>query len=397
MSSVPVRQSVLVVSNSATETTLVQSILRGEIEDVVASADLDAAPGIFRELQAPVLVLAFRDLHKAEHFYLGLHRQGRDAKFQVHPHRAIVLCGKDEVRAAAELCRTGLVDDYVQFWPMTYDAPRLPLAVHRALQECKDQSGSSQSAAAFAMQARQLAQLEEHLSRSLAAGAGHAAATGEAVVKAEASIGRAMDGLAAQMLASGSVALIPGSDAQALARQVAAFSGGSVFPQLRDVSSTIGPLNAWIGSVGSAMEPHMKNTRALLEMAAQVRQCVLVVDDDDFQRQISGRILDSEGYQVKYAGNGGEALSLLSKMRPDLILMDVLMPDMTGLEVIQRIKSEPSMASVPVIMVTGKAERDVVVDSARLGAADFIVKPVERQTLLEKIARLLAPAARPQR
>jgi CheY-like chemotaxis protein len=144
-------------------------------------------------------------------------------------------------------------------------------------------------------------------------------------------------------------------------------------------------------TMGDAMEPHIRNTRMLLDMALQVRQCVLVVDDDQFQRQISGQILESEGYQVKYAGNGGEALSMLSKMRPDLILMDMMMPDMTGLEVIERIKSEPSLATVPIIMVTGKAEREVVLGSVKLGAADFIAKPVDRTKLLAKIARLLAP------
>jgi CheY-like chemotaxis protein len=385
------KQSLLVVSNSATEAALVQSMLEGDFERVLVSAEPDNAVKLFLELQAPVLVLAFRDLRLAEDFYLGIYRHGIDRKFQVHPHRTIMLCGKDDVRKAYELCRSGLADDYVQFWPMTYDAPRLAMSVHRSLQESMGHPGSSHSAAAFAVQARQLLHMEQQLTSSLQAGALHTAATGAAVLQAEAGIDEALGGLAAHLLDHGVIAPGAEADAQELARQVAHYSADAVLPHVQQVTRAIEPLAAWMQQMEKEMDPHLRSTRALLEMAASVRPCVLVVDDDEFQRQMAGQILEAADYQVKYAGNGGEALSMLSKMRPDLILMDLVMPDMSGMEVIERIKSEPSLAAVPVIMITGKAEREVVLDSVRRGAADFIVKPVDRHTLLGRIAQLLAP------
>ncbi|MEO6185054.1 MAG: response regulator, partial [Steroidobacteraceae bacterium] len=117
------------MSDSAAETALVQSLLEGEFPRVLVTAEVDSAPQLFLELQAPALVLAFRDLRKAEQFYLGIYRHGAERKYQVHPHRTIMLCSKDDVRKAYELCRSGLMDDYVQFWPMTYDAPRLAMSV----------------------------------------------------------------------------------------------------------------------------------------------------------------------------------------------------------------------------------------------------------------------------
>ena len=207
------------------------------------SADLARAPQLFLKLQAPVLVLACRDLDKAEQFYLGIYREGAERKFRVHPHRTILLCGKDDVRKAYELCRSGVVDDYVQFWPMTYDAHRLACRLHRAMLITRT---SFFAAARFRVQARQLAQLEELLSESLQAGAGHAAAAGTALNNAETSIGHALNGLAMHLLHGGSVTLTRGNDANDLARHVGHFSETSVLPHVRAAGREIAPLHDWV-------------------------------------------------------------------------------------------------------------------------------------------------------
>ncbi len=126
-----------------------------------------------------------------------------------------------------------------------------------------------------------------------------------------------------------------------------------------------------------------------------MRAVVLVVDDDEFQRSVTGQILQAEGYQPKFATTGTEALGLLCRFRPDLILMDYQLPDMSGVEVTKRVKAQPRLASVPIIMVTGNSEREVVLDSLRIGATDFIAKPVERFVLLERLGRVLGAGPKP--
>ena len=126
-------------------------------------------------------------------------------------------------------------------------------------------------------------------------------------------------------------------------------------------------------------------------MVDGIRPMILVVDDDEFQHKIVGALLASENYRLVFAGGGVEALNIMRKTQPDLILMDIMMPDLDGIETTRRLKTMPQLANVPVIMVTGKSEGAAVRDSMKAGAADFVVKPFDRATLLEKVAHALHP------
>jgi CheY-like chemotaxis protein len=116
---------------------------------------------------------------------------------------------------------------------------------------------------------------------------------------------------------------------------------------------------------------------------------ILVVGDDEVHRELAGRLLRSYGFDIHYAGSGAEALGLLASKSIDLILMDFLMPDMNGLEAMKRLSAEHRLAGIPVIMITGTSERDLVLTSAQMGAVDFIVKPWERSIMMAKIWRAL--------
>lgn len=110
-------------------------------------------------------MLAFNTLEKAERYYLGLYRLC--PLVQQHIHRTIILCNKDEVRRVYELCRKNYFDDYVLFWPMTYDMSRLAMAVHHALRELATLKDGGPSVAEFATQARRLGELEGLLDERL--------------------------------------------------------------------------------------------------------------------------------------------------------------------------------------------------------------------------------------
>ena len=123
---------------------------------------------------------------------------------------------------------------------------------------------------------------------------------------------------------------------------------------------------------------------------SQVQSTLLVVDDDEYQRKLLNAVLGTANYKLIFAGSGMEALDVLNRSSVDLILMDFLMPEMDGLETMRRIKATPRTANIPVIMVTGKSEKNVFVDSFKTGATNFVVKPFERETLLAKIATAIS-------
>jgi len=85
-------------------------------------------------------------------------------------------------------------------------------------------------------------------------------------------------------------------------------------------------------------------------------------------------------------------LNVLKNKHPNLILMDIMMPNMNGMEATRQLKANPEFAEIPVIMITGKSEGEVVTDCMKAGAVDFVVKPYEHATLLSKIDHALKAA-----
>ena len=116
---------------------------------------------------------------------------------------------------------------------------------------------------------------------------------------------------------------------------------------------------------------------------------ILVVDDDSFQCKLLERLLGNAGYETIVAHSGAEALALLGRQHPDLILMDVALPDLNGVEITQRLKANPGTAAIPIMMITGHSERQVLTASLKAGAVDFLVKPFDREVLLQKITHHL--------
>jgi putative two-component system response regulator len=113
---------------------------------------------------------------------------------------------------------------------------------------------------------------------------------------------------------------------------------------------------------------------------------VLIVDDEYAGRETLQSVLEGEGYQLEMAENGPQAIEKAKKLLPDVILLDVMMPGMTGFEVCQRIRNDPQIAEIPIIVLTALDDRESLLTALKAGADDFISKPFDR---FELRARLL--------
>ena len=122
------------------------------------------------------------------------------------------------------------------------------------------------------------------------------------------------------------------------------------------------------------------------------KSSILIVDDQLAIRRIITRILQTEGYELHTASNGQEALELAAKIIPDVILLDVLMPEgLSGFEVCRRLREMPILNDVPILMVTALDDRESRLEGIKSGADDFIVKPfdpIELQARVKNITRL---------
>ncbi|MBW2254632.1 MAG: response regulator [Deltaproteobacteria bacterium] len=112
---------------------------------------------------------------------------------------------------------------------------------------------------------------------------------------------------------------------------------------------------------------------------------ILVVDDEEMNRDMLSRRLAWSGYRTIVAASGPEALERMAQQPVDIVLLDIMMPDMTGIEVLAEIRRNHSPAELPVIMATAKSETDDVVEALRGGANDYVTKPLNFPIVLARV------------
>ncbi len=101
---------------------------------------------------------------------------------------------------------------------------------------------------------------------------------------------------------------------------------------------------------------------------------ILLVEDEEFLRSITAKRLEKEGYQIVVAGDGQAALDMAASEQPDLILLDLLLPVINGFDVLAKLKADPNVKHIPVIVFSNLGQREDVVKAKNSGAQDYLVK-----------------------
>ncbi|MDS1030363.1 response regulator [Bacillota bacterium LX-D] len=113
---------------------------------------------------------------------------------------------------------------------------------------------------------------------------------------------------------------------------------------------------------------------------------ILVVDDQPGIRHLVAEVLEENDYEVTLAANGQEALSVMHKTKPEVVLLDMKMPDMNGLQVLQQMNS--SGENIPVIMMTAFDEQNLIEQAEELGAKGFLAKPFDINQIIEAVSNI---------
>ena len=126
-------------------------------------------------------------------------------------------------------------------------------------------------------------------------------------------------------------------------------------------------------------------------MAEQIH--ILVIEDDDVSRTLLHRLLTRRfSCKVHEARNGREGLDVIRGLRPDLVLLDVMLPELDGMSVLQAMRSDPEFASLPVVIISSAADREAVMKLAGLGIRDYVLKPFKADLVTRRIGRILTEA-----
>jgi excisionase family DNA binding protein len=123
--------------------------------------------------------------------------------------------------------------------------------------------------------------------------------------------------------------------------------------------------------------------------AEQQGPLVLIVDDDERVREYVRVNLEMEGYAVREAGSAEEGLEVLEEVSPDLVLLDVMMPEVDGWEMLRRVQERHGVGTIPVVMFSGKVEDAAAAEATARGAQGFLGKPFDPQQLIEHAKQLL--------
>ena len=369
----PSSARVMVVSDKREDVAQVLEQLERDFTDLHASTDPAQAIADFENVRPDVLVLGFDSIEKAHDYSVSLYR----ACHRVQPHRTLLLCNKDEVRAAFEHCRKGTFDDYLLFWPHAQDDHHLAMRVWSAARLVID------SPARETAEPSQLGAMQALLDQEVAEGERHAASAEESLKEAERAISAAIDELSQRLAGAG-----PAAGPGAISRQIDGLKA-PVSAAFEATTTSIAPALAWPRRVQDKLTHRINDLRAIRDRIRKVKPVVLVVDDDEVQQTLIEGALADTGYELVFAPDGATALGLALRVRPDLILMDVHLPDSDGVELTQTLKAHAGLATIPVLMLTGDARRETLKKSLGAGAVGFIVKPFTRESLLTKLDRFL--------
>jgi CheY-like chemotaxis protein len=318
--------------------------IRISVEPMQTVSDFEAS-------RPAVLVLAFDTLAAAQDYRNRLFRSSRLA--HVTPHQTIVLCSVGELQRAYEACEAGVFDDYVLFWPQPFDVRRLDIAIHHALSLLSKASCDAIGVDQLAAHARHIARLTPNL-------ADHAHRFAHEVGRTHA------------------------------AADAAARSAGPAFQRcFRQVGESVDALCTAAQALAGALGPQLQAARVMGALADRVRPTVLAVEDDAFERTLLSHLLENTKVELIHASTGAQAFNSIWTRRPDLVLMDIDLPDLNGMEITRRLKSVEPLASIPVVLMAAYGRRTVVMESLKAGAAGFMIKPLHRATLLDKIEAFL--------
>ena len=145
-------------------------------------------------------------------------------------------------------------------------------------------------------------------------------------------------------------------------------------------------------SISQELEIPESQVNQVLNKLTDTREKILIVDDEMDTLLTTKRALEIDGYNVIEANDGKKALEIIRKENPDIILLDLMLPEMDGFDVCKKVKTDPLYGHIPIIMLTAKGEIKDKVDGIEIGADDYVTKPFNLSELKARIKMILRRA-----
>lgn len=384
--------TVVLVTDGSHAADAVEAALKEDVSDLRRTADEAEAARILDSEDVAVVVYGLASLQDAVAMQVNLYRSLSRTR---HKYQTLVLVAEQDIKSAFDYCIRDIFDDYAVATPLQ-DIHRIRLSVHLAVQRRATEQEAKTEAA------RAADALDEARIRT--------EGTKKVVERSQTELGDTLAdeiaGLAAEMKKPEMADTVKVVDEAKLDTHLRTFTETRVRPAVeRSRASIDAALNEMAEVFARKYEEHVggRSRRASAAPAAPAKPAaepakrqapaadkgkgahILVVDDDPTYGEIVKGFLEESGFRVTLSPNGQQALTLMARERPALVLMDFEMPVMNGAETTRRMKAHPMLRNIPVIMLTGHSGKEVIQASLKAGATDFILKPGERASMTNKI------------
>ncbi len=376
-------QTLLIATESNTEGAFLKRMLASEGYTVFVTVGEDNHIKDFERCRPAVLVLAFKAISDSERLVFSLFKHSPVAN-QIN-YKTILLCPVDHISIAYKLCLKEHFDDYVPFWPMVQDSPRLRMAVFNAFRLLKHSEVGSSGFESLSRDASTLSTLTDEANAHVMVGSRKANEIRSTLHShtVESNIGLSkIRGLISESEDPNSNITNIFADIKRIADRIDVNGGGT---HLKALMGSVTSLQEQFAQLSKLIDSQKGLIKNFSEVAGRVNPSILFVDDDPTQVSMCRIMLQGSNVSATYASSAAEAIKKLKNFRPDMVFLDVFLPDMNGMELVRLVRKIPGYEKTPVVMITGKGGRDVVVNSLRSGATDFLVKPFSHSALFGKI------------
>lgn len=354
-------QSVFVAVSNISTMEVIRDMLQDEVKALIFPEPGADMVKMFDRCQAQLIVLAFNHVEQSIEFYERLKNESE--RLHLKPCRILLLCDKFEAEKAYSLCRKGTFDNYVVFWPLSFDPHRLKISIYQELRSLDSLYKARDRLRNTARLHAVIDELEGVVARLVDGGSVFTEQVRDVLEEAE----------------ELRVGALPHMDRDA---GVSTEDIGSLYDCINVLKNKVWHFESLCREVEHSYQ-------GALKQVASAKPSVLVVEDDAFYRNIMMTLLKAGDYQVNFAKTAAEALGILQENTPDLILMDLMMPGMNGLEAIRHIRHNEWTKHIPVIVISGQSQKEVISRCIQLGAFEFILKPFNRQIFISKIEKAL--------
>jgi CheY-like chemotaxis protein len=375
---------ILVAGDSEEELQAIQRLLNEDGFVTIVNTQEAEAIEIFRLKKPVVVILTYFDADQAERFYTKLHRSCKE--IDAIPHRTLLLCRGVQAQRGFQLCLDGVMDDYVVSRPLI-DPYHLRLSVYQALNNCSAYEELKFLREKTGDAGCELDNMDSYATDAFSAGTVQDNDAIQAFAQSASKLTGEFNALGEKFVkgAGGSPPLKTLPDEQ-LRQVFDAFMRESLNLMLQTWKKQLESVAQWRQGFETSYQDRMNPLRSICATRFQNKPLVMVAEKNPQERLALRALLEEDaGCRVVEAENVGQALGLLKAERPNLIFMDLMSPGMGGLEMLKRIKENPFWRVIPLIVITGVSDKEIVKECIRLGALDFIVKPSNKNIILQKI------------